>query len=469
VPAIFHSRTYNDFDFNRCDIKSLPLMLQNEGYHLYNIIFFPEGRNFLGPMMGNICKEYWTKEAKPNEFWSNDIVNDILSNVLEKGVEEPFFLFLNYNCRHDPQTYDKVKHGIKMLEDQDLTEDAVLVVNSDHGYPDPSRKITFYQRRKFGHDLVMTNDNILVPLVISYPGCPHQTIEQPVSLLDVMPTILDIIGRPELYEVSGYPSYGRSLMNLIDGYEKNYNPTVRVDNRYIFQDRRMTALRSENYKYVYSFDVGIEEFYNLEKDSAERENLSEDSKYISAIQSFRDDLARQEKNIYVFHEKMLRKYSDIIFQKKHRSVIFLGWPHRNFVKMMAGILLNYGVERIFVFENNPASKHSLAKVLKDVEIKTEIVDEVISIRGSVDIALAIFTDNDPRKKYLTRKLAERLRPGRIVYANYNLKLYPQPPFWFVPLLSRFVHTMLPRLKKNPKEFLVDLMLLTRRVFGKHKI
>lgn len=469
VPAIFHSKTYNDFDFKYCGIKSLPLILEKEGYNVYNVIFFPEGRDFLGPMLGNICKDHWPKYAKANELWDNDTVNDILSNLLRAGIKEPFFLFLNYNCRHDPQTSDKVEYGLKILEEHGLMKEVVLILNSDHGYPDASREITFFERRKFGHDLIMTDDNILTPLIISYPGCRPKTIEKPVSLLDVMPTVLDIIGRPDLYEVSGLPSYGRSLMSLIEGREDNYNPTVRVDNRYIFQDGRMTALRSEKYKYVYSFDDKIEEFYDLVKDPKEQNDLSEDSEYISTVELFRENLFKQEELIYAFHEKRMRERCEAVFQKKYRSVIFLGWPHRNFIKMIVGILLDYGIKRLFVFENNPSNKEPLVKVLKDVEIKTEIVDEVISIRGTVDLALTIFTDNDPRKKYLIRKLAERLRPRHIVYANYNLKVHPSPPFWLKPLLSRFFRTMLPRLKKNPKESFVKLIILARRVFFKYKI
>jgi hypothetical protein len=469
VPSIFHSRTYNDFDFERCDIKSLPLLLEEQGYHLYNVIFFPEGRIFLGRMMGNMCEDCWPKNAKPNEHWDNDLVNDILANILKKTVQEPFFLFLNYNCRHDPKTSEKVEYGLKMLEEHHLLDDAVLAMNSDHGYPDPSRKITFYERRKFGHDLVMTDDNILVPLIISYPGCKHKTIEKPVSLLDVMPTILELIGLPQLYQVSGFPSYGHNLMPLVDNREENHGSAVSVDNRYIFQDRRITALRTGKYKYVYSFDDGIEEFYDLQKDPQELENLTNNDEYIPVLQSFRDDLSRQEKTIYTFHEKILRKYSEDIFKKKYRTVIFLGWPHRNFVKMMAGILPDYGVEKIFVFENNPSRKKSLAEALKDVKCKIEIVDNTAATKSPIDLALAVFNDNDPRKKYLTRKLTEKFKPGQIIYTNYNLRVFPRPSFWLAPLFIRFVRTMLPRLKKNPKEFFIDLVLLTKRVFCKYKI
>ena len=51
-------------------------------------------------MIGDICDEY-SKHLNPNEFWSNDNINEILEGLLEDGLDQPFFLYLNYNCRHD--------------------------------------------------------------------------------------------------------------------------------------------------------------------------------------------------------------------------------------------------------------------------------------------------------------------------------------------------------------------------------
>ena len=148
APAILQNRVYGEISHETPGIKWLPSILKERGYNLFSIIFFPEGRRFLASAMGNICKDCWPPHANPDEFWSNDVVNEILTNLIQKGLPETFFLFVNYNCRYDPKTSGKVQYGIDLIDQMGLLKDSIVILNSDHGYPDPSRKISFYQMRK---------------------------------------------------------------------------------------------------------------------------------------------------------------------------------------------------------------------------------------------------------------------------------------------------------------------------------
>ena len=93
----------------------------------------------------------------------------------------PSFFFINYNCRKDPDTGNKVKWAINRFKKSGYDENnTIYILCSDHGYPDFSKKSgnpEFYKEysRKYkvniSHDLVLTDDNIMIPLFIKYPGC----------------------------------------------------------------------------------------------------------------------------------------------------------------------------------------------------------------------------------------------------------------------------------------------------------
>ena len=105
-----------------------------------NTIFSPKVGDIL-PMIGDI----WIRpdHLNPNKFWDNDNINEILEALLEDDFSEPYFLYLNYNCRHDPTTSQKVEYGLSMMEERGLLENTIVIINSDHGYPDPSRNISY--------------------------------------------------------------------------------------------------------------------------------------------------------------------------------------------------------------------------------------------------------------------------------------------------------------------------------------
>ena len=92
--------------------------------------------------------------------------------------------------------------------------------------------------------------NILTPLVFVVPDASPKVIKEPVSLLDISPTILDIVGIND-GELKNEHEMGKSLKSLIS--EENLSPKnqiQRVDNRYIAQNNRLSALRDNRYKYI---------------------------------------------------------------------------------------------------------------------------------------------------------------------------------------------------------------------------
>ena len=141
-------------------------------------------------------------------------------------------------------------------------ESALVVVTADHGEQ-------FLEHGHLEHGKSLYAEEVDVPLLIRFPGRVGAglRIETPVSLLDVAPTILDLLGLPTP-ETMG----GRSLAPLLtDRSARGVDLFAEVDRS---EAARVAAWRSGRWKYLRHFSRGWEKLFDLEADPAERTDLS---------------------------------------------------------------------------------------------------------------------------------------------------------------------------------------------------
>lgn len=86
-----------------------------------------------------------------------------------------------------------------------LMDNSVVVLTADHG-----EYLMDSQDHLFTHAVDVGQPVIHIPLVVWKPGLPAERVTQPVSLTDVMPTILDAVGLPLPDDLDG-----RSLLGTI--------------------------------------------------------------------------------------------------------------------------------------------------------------------------------------------------------------------------------------------------------------
>jgi len=83
------------------------------------------------------------------------------------------------------------------LKEQGLFEDSLIIITSDHGEAFGDRELMF-------HGVSVYQDQVHIPLIIKYPRShERQVIEAPVSVVDVLPTVMEVVGRPVPPEVQG--------------------------------------------------------------------------------------------------------------------------------------------------------------------------------------------------------------------------------------------------------------------------
>lgn len=444
VPAIYQSLIYEGFNSKTRKLNTLQSILSSNGYKVLNTIFFPEGRSYLAPMIGDICEDYWPEHLDVNEFWGNENINEILENLLKDKNElsKPFFLYLNYNCRHDPMTSEKVERGLSLLKDQGHLDNTIIIINSDHGYPDPSRNISYTEMRNLGHDLIMTDDNILAPLIFVVPDNEPKVISEPVSLLDIAPTVLDLLdinnGR-----LNNKHETGKSLKNLIIGDSDPQNEIKRVDNRYIAQNNRLTALRDNRYKYIFDFDSKKEFFYDIAKDPLEEKNLISVDSITNKLEKFRERFKTEEKAIWEHHVSFAK-------QRLQESIA----PT---IRNIALVQIN----NLKIFELCKCVAEELGLQISNVIQGLQLTQKART--NSFDMCIVILEGSNPRVHSTQLSLAKKISSNNLLIFNENLSEVSAPKNWILVSAKKFLTVLLPKLLNSPRTFFVDLMNALKKI------
>ena len=197
---------------------------------------------------------------------------------------EPFFLWVHLYDPHKPYTppaeYARrfpgdpyrgeiafTDHVIgQMLQDlrsKGLLENTLLVVTGDHGE-------AFGEHEEYGHGVFCYEEDIRVPLVFSNPRLfkRQRTVAERVRLIDIMPTVLEILDEPVPERVQG-----RSLKNLLQGERENPARDIYLESLYGKEENNwapLVGMMSGAFKYI---SLPKAELYDLAADPGEKQNL----------------------------------------------------------------------------------------------------------------------------------------------------------------------------------------------------
>ena len=156
---------------------------------------------------------------------------------------------------------------LQTLKDQGVTDDTIVVVTSDHGETLHELKDTY--QYAYDHGEFLYPRELRVPLLIHAPSAfgfpPGQEISDAVSLLDLMPTALELMGVPCPDQIEG-----RSLVPALQG--KALDPAIIVAERHSYESAPNPWMQGDAYAVISapwlllaSHGRGIE-LFRLDKD-----------------------------------------------------------------------------------------------------------------------------------------------------------------------------------------------------------
>ncbi|MEL6288549.1 MAG: choline-sulfatase [Pseudomonadota bacterium] len=176
----------------------------------------------------------------------------------------------------------KVGELVRTLDETGMLDETVVFVTADHGDMLGERGL-WYKMNFFEH-------SARVPLVAAGPGVAQGTARNACSLVDILPTFLDIAATSKNdLPTMGQPVDGRSLMPLLRGDD---DPIDEAIGEYCAEmtPSPVFMIRRGRYKYIHC-DVDPPMLFDLERDPAERANLADDPAFADIAEAFRAEVA----------------------------------------------------------------------------------------------------------------------------------------------------------------------------------
>ncbi|SFA95206.1 choline-sulfatase [Poseidonocella pacifica] len=163
----------------------------------------------------------------------------------------------------------------RLLDVMEATrQEAIVVFTSDHGDMLGERGLWF--------KMSFLEGAARVPLMISAPGLTPDVVTDPVSTIDLCPTLCDLAG-VSMAEVAPWTA-GESLVPLGQGGRRE--TSVAMEYAAEGSDAPLVALRRGRFKYI-RCALDPEQLFDLEADPSELRNLVADSAYAETLAGFR--------------------------------------------------------------------------------------------------------------------------------------------------------------------------------------
>lgn len=278
--------------------STLAEYFQKQGYTTWGIMNNPWLKTEYGFAQGFEYYEFITT-------WEGNPVNRALDHALMQELKDkPFFAYLHYMDVHapyySPNTFqglytefkgdhifdtgyydllspedlaysvalydeeishvDSLIQGIlEQLTENGILENTVLVVTSDHGDE-------FFEHQGMGHGISLYNELINTFVILYNPAqLKAKKITQRARLIDLLPTLLDILG----IEYPRQDIDGKSQLPLIQGSEGGEK-----EGKPVFSELgERKAILNGGWKYIYDDFLQTEELYDLELDPHEQRNV----------------------------------------------------------------------------------------------------------------------------------------------------------------------------------------------------
>jgi arylsulfatase A-like enzyme len=244
---------------------SFPKLLSSAGVRSVHVEPFPAYNEKTGIMRG------FDDSVFPRKNRSKFMM-DAFIKELKKHDSGPLFMFMHLIDPHAPYNRSTTKGTeferyvgevgladrqigrlLEVIEKRGLTKRTILIVSADHGE-------AFGEHNTRFHAVTVYDELLRVPLIVTGPGLEARSVDTPVSLIDLGPTVLDMFGQP-----TPGAFFGESLLPALFG--RPFTPT-----RPIAAESRLgkqTLIFADGYKLIWDRNRHLAELYDLNDDPKE--------------------------------------------------------------------------------------------------------------------------------------------------------------------------------------------------------
>ncbi len=224
---------------------------------------------------------------------SETTTDSALARIGDVKSTQPWFAWLHYRDPHHPYTaFSPVEASasdleryeselqrvdvalarlLRELDSQGRLTDTIVVITGDHGEE-------FRDHGGQFHGTTLYQELIHVPLVVRVPFHEGRVVQSPVSLTDVAPTLLDLVGVVAPQQVEG-----QSVAGLLTDERWTERPLFAYNTSYTAAGQLQVAVIEGSLKLIEDEGKGTVELFDLDTDPHERSNL---------VDALPDDVAR---------------------------------------------------------------------------------------------------------------------------------------------------------------------------------
>jgi len=298
-------------------VETLAQILKNNGYKTGAIVSSPGMNKWYGfskgfdhyddeiPKLPDGSDPLLTVDVKKRgtALKRANLVIDRAYNWVKDKQKKPFFLFIHFFDAHWPYEAPEKFGGDNAYEEEVafsdhylgvflnslkkvcLFENTSIVVFSDHGedleglYPNDKGGKKLGRPEEFGHGCLLYDQTQKVILIVQDKSLPrNKNIEQQVRLVDLFPTILDLLKIKNNYKVDGV-----SLILMIQNnsnlelpaYSETFYPDEQIKSTGKFKNikNKISYRVANKYKIIFKLNSNQVEIYDLEYDKDEKNNL----------------------------------------------------------------------------------------------------------------------------------------------------------------------------------------------------
>lgn len=289
--------------------------------HLYDWKRYGEGRPlFMTVSFTQPHDPYVTTRKYWDLYTDVDIDEPITPRIpLDEMDPHSHALYYHYGLNKfdvDDETYKRARRGyygmisyiddklgelLQALDDTDCAGNTVVIFTSDHGDMIGERGLWFKKN--------LFEPSLRVPMIIHDPrNARATTVQAPVSLIDLLPTLVELSGQPADALVTDIE--GSSLVELIS--EDQPDRIVLAEHIDGATVAPRVMVRRGRYKFVYS-EAYPPQLYDLQKDPGEQKNLAGSAEH--------SDVARAMRELVLEKWNLAELKADVVKSQKSRQFI----------------------------------------------------------------------------------------------------------------------------------------------------
>lgn len=209
---------------------------------------------------------------------------------------------------------EQVGKLISKLKERSMYENSVIVFLSDHG---DEMGDHYHWRKTFPYQ-----GSVHIPFIIRWPENfkaeikRGSTINNPVGLQDILPTFLAASGQEIPEDMDG-----ENVLDLIKGNTSGWRKYIGMEHATCyFKNNYWSAVTDGKRKYIWHFATGQEQFFDLENDPHENNDLVNDPSRKNEINEWRDHLVNYLKERgpeFVKNGKPVKRAETVIYSPNH--------------------------------------------------------------------------------------------------------------------------------------------------------